>query len=135
MKEMYWMDVIGNISTTTAVFAAVSIFAAIMFLIAMVVAKSDDENDDFASCRKWAKRFGIVGVVFILITVFTPSTKSLYLIYGVGGTLDYIKSNDKAKQLPDKVINALDRWIDSQTEDNKKNDGANHPRPQQRGLS
>ena len=31
------------------------------------------------------------------------------LIYGVGCTIDYIKSNDKAKQLSDKCIKALDK--------------------------
>ena len=34
------------------------------------------------------------------------------VIYGLGGTIDYIKSNDKAKKLPDKVVNALTRYID-----------------------
>ena len=31
------------------------------------------------------------------------------LIYGVGGTIDYVKSNKTAKQLPDKCIKALDK--------------------------
>ena len=38
------------------------------------------------------------------------------LIYGVGGTVDYIKANPTAKKLPDKCINALDKWVDSWTE-------------------
>ena len=39
---------------------------------------------------------------------------------------DYIKNNDKAKKLPDKVVNALTRYIDHiEKEESKKNNG-NH---------
>ena len=34
------------------------------------------------------------------------------MIYGLGGTLDYIKSNEVAKQLPDKCIIALDKYLE-----------------------
>ena len=37
----------------------------------------------------------------------------------IGGTIDYIKSNDTAKQLPDKCIKALDKWADNINEENK----------------
>ena len=33
------------------------------------------------------------------------------MIYGIGGTIDYIKSNDKSRQIPDKVINVIDKWL------------------------
>ena len=43
------------------------------------------------------------------------------MIYGIGGTIDYIKSNDTAKQIPDKCINALDKFIDEYVnEDNNE---------------
>ena len=40
-----------------------------------------------------------------------PMKNDALLIYGVGCTIDYIKSNDKAKQLPDKCIKALDNEL------------------------
>ena len=47
------------------------------------------------------------------------------VIYGLGGTIDYIKSNDKAKELPDKVVDALTRYVDhiekEEGEENKDN--------------
>lgn len=45
----------------------------------------------------------------------------MYMIYGVGGTIDYLKDNETAKQLPDKVIVALDKYIDSLNEDKEEN--------------
>jgi hypothetical protein len=43
------------------------------------------------------------------------------MIWGVGGTIDYVKSNATAKQLPDKCIEALDKWVDSLNEEKTKN--------------
>lgn len=42
------------------------------------------------------------------------------MIYGVGGTIDYIKDNPTAKQLPDKYFKILDKWADEQLEKEKK---------------
>ena len=53
--------------------------------------------------------------------VFIPTTKEALLIYGVGGTIDYVKSNPVAKKIPDKCIIALDKWVDSLSNDSTKN--------------
>lgn len=44
------------------------------------------------------------------------------MIFGVGGTVDYIKSNETINQIPDKCIKALDAWVDSLTENESKNE-------------
>ena len=59
--------------------------------------------------------------ISLLGVLFTPTTKEMYLIYGLGGTIDYIKSNDKAKQLPDKCIDALDKYIESLNKETTNN--------------
>ena len=43
------------------------------------------------------------------------------LIYGVGGTIDYVKLNNTAKQLPDKCIKAFDKWVDNLNEEKQEN--------------
>ena len=35
------------------------------------------------------------------------------MIWGVGNVIDYVQTNETVKQLPDKVMNALDIWVDS----------------------
>ena len=57
-------------------------------------------------------KFFIIGLLGILGVVFIPDTKEAYVIYGVGNTIDYLKNNETAKQLPDKAIQALDKWAD-----------------------
>lgn len=60
----------------------------------------------------------ITSVLFVLI----PNSKQATLIFGVGGTIDYIQDNETAKQLPDKAIRALDMYLESASEqqDNQK---------------
>lgn len=61
---------------------------------------------------KRANRKLIIGFVMIVISFFVPSESKLYVIYGMGNTIDYIRTNDKAKQLPDKVIDCIYKYLD-----------------------
>jgi len=115
MGTLYWIEVLGSISILTTVLALAG--AVIWFLMMVGMVSLDCSIDDE---KKWSKRIGIGAILFTLIAVFTPSKESLYMIYGVGGTIDYIKENPTAKQLPDKLIIALDKWVDSQTENGNK---------------
>lgn len=40
------------------------------------------------------------------------------MIYGVGSTIDYIKENPIAKQLPDKCFKIINKWADKQLKEN-----------------
>ena len=74
------------------------------------------ENKDQHGINLTKKLLKVVVPVFtisLLIEVFIPTTKEALVIYGVGGTVDYLKANPTAKKLPDKCINALDKWVDS----------------------
>lgn len=53
-----------------------------------------------------------MGLIAILGVIFVPTTKDALMIYGVGSTLEYLKQNETAKELPDKCIDALDAWIE-----------------------
>ena len=65
--------------------------------------------------------FIFVTIVACFINLFIPTTNEALMIYGVGNTIDYVKSNETAKQLPDKYIKALDKWIENLTkEENQK---------------
>lgn len=120
METMYWIDVIGNISTTATILTVIFAIVAVIYLVITAVAISEGADDDVKFGKKWFKRLGVATIVFLIVSVFTPSTKSMYMIYGVGGTIDYIKSNETAKQLPDKVVIALDKYINSLNEDKEK---------------
>jgi hypothetical protein len=78
------------------------------------------EESSLQLAKKHFIRSAIVVIVSLLLNIFTPTSQQALAIYGVGGTVDYIKSNDTAKQLPDKVVNALDKYLDSLNEKEDK---------------
>ena len=92
-------------------------------MLLVVAASEGDVIDDEDSAHiffKWLKRFVVCGVIAAMANIFIPTTKELLYIYGVGGTIDYIKTNDTAKQLPDKCIKALDRFADKYIDEPEK---------------
>ena len=127
MNEIYWITRLDIIHTLTLVLFIVSIIAFLLSIISYLCfngqsiydanheyERSAKENRDYANVAKKVSKYCIAPLVLsILLLIFVPTTKQAMLIYGVGGTIDYIKQNPTAKQLPDKCINALDKWVES----------------------
>lgn len=122
MSDLYWISVLGNLGELLIVFFAISAISLLLFGIGCIIdSDSNIEDDDsYAKCIKGCKISCIAVLVTSLFMLFTPSREELYLIYGVGGTMDYLKSNPTAKQLPDKCIKAIDKWVDNLNEDDEK---------------
>lgn len=136
MNELYWitrLDGICGFLTLIAVFSFIS--TVVLFFIGLL--KRGDADIYHEGSQTWkqhietskmclylAKRCAIAFFVSVFINFFIPTTNQALLIYGVGGTIDYIKSNDTAKQLPDKCVKALDKYLDNlkKEENHKEND-------------
>lgn len=121
MSELYWLNVLGNLSNVCNLLIVLSISAIVACTILYFVPQ--DENLCFPLASKSIVKFIKFTLLPILIistigNTFIPDTKTLYIIYGVGGTLDYLKENKTAKQIPDKAILALDKYLNEQLEDN-----------------
>lgn len=119
MNEIYWITRFDSINTCATVFLVISAIVTTFFIICVIIATADDDKEELNLLKKCLKFSTPILVVCILIQIFVPTTKEALLIYGVGGTIDYIKTNPTAKQLPDKCINALDKWADSWTIEEK----------------
>lgn len=118
MKELYFIELLGNIHYALL---TLIIIAAVMVLIfgAVYIAEIGDYGDDTRAetAKKWFNKSLLAFVLVLLLSVFIPSRNAMFMIYGIGSTIDYIKSNDTAKQLPDKAIQALDKWLEGQKEE------------------
>lgn len=120
MSELYWIHVLGNLHDVLGIFAiATGMASAICLVIYYAICSNKIEVD------KYFKRFAkyIAPLMFgisVLGNTFIPDTKTLYIIYGVGGTLDYLKENETTKQIPDKAILALDKYLNEQLGDKDK---------------
>lgn len=119
MSEIYWITVLGNLSNLFVVTCVC--FGLVTAGIAVSMWIEAYEEEDRKPFYKWIKCCGIAFIVTSLMAIFTPSKQDLYAIYGIGGVIDYVQSNETAKQLPDKTIKALDKWLD---EINKENNDA-----------
>ena len=125
MNEFYWITRLDSIDTLLTVFGVIAVIILIIGLIAFGVTYDDDnfDSDDegVQKMRKYFKRMIIISLIVFIsvstINTFIPSTKDAYIIYGVGGTFDYLKTNETAKQLPDKVVLAIDSYLDSKIEE------------------
>ena len=136
MNEIYWITRLTCICDFLTAVAVVSfLISALMAVFAMCnkfEANDYEEGGKYYNCYmqkfkmflSYFKRFIFVTIIACLINFFIPTTNEALMIYGVGGTIDYIKSNETAKQLPDKYIKALDKWAENLTkeENRKEND-------------
>ena len=117
MNEIYWITRLDGIQSVFAIIVMAALIAAVILFI---LSLDSDEEDKRRKLWKQLKVSICCLSVSILALVFIPSTKDALLIYGLGGSLDYIKGNDTAKKLPEKVVMALDRYLEELNKDKKE---------------
>lgn len=123
METIYWIQRSGALKGLCVGVLVLCFIVIIGLLIYRNIVLDSDYSPDktkIADVWKNVRIFAVIAAVSALGYVFIPTTKEMYMIYGVGGTIDYLKENETAKQLPDKVVMALDKWVDSQIEDENK---------------
>lgn len=117
---MYWITRLSQIHDALCVtFAAAFIIAAIIGTIILIFSYEEEDRNWLNSTKK---HFIVASAIVILSgigLIFVPKTSEALLIYGVGTTIDYVDNNDTIKQLPDKAVQALDKYLDSLNKDNK----------------
>ena len=112
MNEIYWITRLDGLSILFGfMFGIPAVLAFISFLSNH--AAGDNINIGWKKCRIASFIVGVLGFVFV------PSKSDALLIFGVGTTIDYLKSNETIQQLPDKCVDALDAWVESLSEDKK----------------
>lgn len=129
MSEIYWitrLTCICNFLTAVAVISfLISAFTVVFVVCNRIEANNYEKGGEnwnyymqrFKMSLSYFKRLIFVAIVACFINIFIPTTNEALMIYGVGGTIDYVKSNETAKQLPDKYIKALDKWVDNLNEE------------------
>lgn len=129
MNEIYWITRLDLISGWLVIFAVMVGIVTFISTWCYLVYRADYEKYDYERDKRWmgffAKLFKIsfsCFFAFCVSSILTPTTSEALMIYGVGGTIDYIKSNETINQLPDKCVKALDAWVDSLTENESKDE-------------
>ena len=109
---MWKIYLLGLLSNFQAFFTVVAVIIFV-FLIAVGIEFLSNEgyNDEDDKLGKWLKRGLIAEIFCVMMCMLIPSEKQMYAIIGIGGTLEYLQNNEKAKHLPDKVIDAIDNYL------------------------
>ena len=127
MSEIYWITRLDGVNNLFLAIMIVGIIISALGGISYYIfngqyiydlsygnERSSKEYKGYADTCKRIITYSIpITIIGCLVSVFVPTTKEALAIYGIGGTIDYIKQNPTAKKLPDKCIQALDEWVDS----------------------
>lgn len=120
MSEIYWLTRVDTLNTIFGWMIAIPVIVGILMFIAFLVSmeslRSNEIGENWLAFKKYCKKFRNVllpvFIVGILGIGFCPTKNDMLLIYGVGGSIDYLRNNPTAQKLPDKCIEALDAWVD-----------------------
>ena len=116
MNEIYWITRLDAIQTL-AIIAVFILGILIAICISLWFMEDDFENN--SKFKNMAIKSAAYISIPIFLLVFIPSKRDMLMIIGIGGTIEYLKSNDTAKELPDKVIMAIDKFLDDTIEEEK----------------
>lgn len=122
MSILYWINVLDNINNLCIIPFVISLILGIACSLVSLFYNEDEVSFDYKGFIKIRNRIYAILIISTLVIVFLPSKSQLYIIYGVGGTIDYLKENPTAKELPDKCIKVLDTWVDSFNKGGDNND-------------
>lgn len=107
MWELYLISRCDAILTAFVIVAVVAIF---VLAVSGIDYASNGKGELNSRCFKYCP---IILSIFGTLAILTPSKEDALLIFGLGSTIEYIQSNEKAQELPDKCVEALDAWLDS----------------------
>lgn len=123
MNEFYWLTRLDGVCVFMTVTLMISAVASALFVVAYFIERPDAGEEDMSNIPgKMLKIFIPIFLLSAVARVFIPSTNEALMIWGIGGTIDYIKGNEKIKQIPDKCIDALDMWVNRLTEKEKEDE-------------
>lgn len=119
MKEIYFLTRLSELSHVLEILELICVIVLTVFIAGLFVegALSVRDSEFPGWAKKWVSATIAVLSVALVLDFFIPNRNDILLIYGLGGTIDYVQSNDKAKQLPDKAVEALNRYLDTINED------------------
>ena len=128
--KMYWFTRLTAITTaleTILVISGVLAGAALILWIIVYLSDSEYIADGEESKRRFLKIVSktlcisiIVFVIGLIGRTFTPTTSEALVIYGVGESVEYLQNNKDAVQIPDKALQALNKYLDEAIVDKEK---------------
>ena len=128
--KMYWFTRLTAITTalkTILVVSGILAGAALIFWVIVYLSDPEYMPDGEESKRGFlkigSKTLCISTIVFAIGLIgrtFTPTTSEALVIYGVGESVEYLQNNKNAVQIPDKALQALNKYLDDKLGSDEK---------------
>lgn len=118
MLLIYLITILDNLFCISMLLALVGLFGTIIFS-AITIADENSAKD--VRIIKLKKHSIIILSIFGTIALFVPNSKQAAMIFAVGTTIDYVQNNEKIKELPDKAVLCLDKFIDEYLKEENNN--------------
>lgn len=115
MGLIYLITILDSLSNFFFICMLVSLLlSGIITLVWLIEYGADEDMFKKLILKLWIAQF-----IFDFLYILTPNTKQAVAIFSVGSTIEYVKGNDKIKELPDKMIDYLDKYIDEYLSEEK----------------
>lgn len=127
MWLIYLILTLDRVTFTATLFA---VFAGIVWLVTFIMSCvataqqnsncPDFDEDDRKAINKVKNICLSIFIPCLFIALFTPNSKQLAIIYTTGNAIEYVQGNEKIKELPDKAVQCLDKFIDEYLNEEKQ---------------
>lgn len=116
MKELYWITVLAGVGKALFITSIIVLILSVVIELTLLGTAYYNEDDDARKRSYKYFRITIISFFVMMASLFIPSKQDMYVIYGVGGTIDYLKESEEAKKLPENVIKACNAFIEDSIE-------------------
>lgn len=124
MWLIYLLLMLDNITTLFMVFGVLSAIVWVITAILSICGEacvgdqySDWTEESVALVKRIRNTMLKIFIPFLTLGVFLPNSKQAAIIFSVGQTIEYVKGNEKLKELPDKAVMCLDKFISEYLEE------------------
>ncbi|HEX8333700.1 MAG TPA: hypothetical protein VF622_13855 [Segetibacter sp.] len=128
-SAIYWLTRLDGIKAMFTTIAVITLVSALAIIIATVISSDFDQFEDEkeqerrrASRTIWRGKLKWiipVGIISLLLNVFTPNKNEMILIYAGGKAYDYIQTDTSLQKIPYKTTEYLKVILEKQIEEAK----------------
>lgn len=109
MWLIYLITILDNVQCVSMILSVLGLLGTILTYAASII--DEDSASDIAVMR--LRKLSIIFLsIFAPIALFVPNSKQAAMIFTIGTTIEYVQNNEKIKELPDKAVLCLDKFID-----------------------
>lgn len=117
MENLGWWIYFCSIADGIIITSIIAFAICMGFFLYVPIFCGYDEDDEIF--RKWVNRSGIISILSLSLIILVPSKTTCYQIFGVSIATELIQNSEALQELPEKSIEALNRFLDSIAEEEK----------------